>query len=427
MRTWIQVLLVTGVAACSTDEPASNTAPSNTAPSSSAAPTSPAPTSPAPTSSAPIDDPPIKPAPVKSCATLDAPSAPQVVSLASGANFHPYGFIGDPTVVRDADGYRIWMTSSSRDHNCPGAFWQCLTQGFAYATSADGLTFDDKYIKPEHPDTEYTRLVLDPNGVSWAPKGLETTSALRLPDGTWRMYFTGHMGAPDGSPVPFHDAIGVADSKDGLTWTARQEPVFVGENDWEKVCLDPSCSTLAGGVLEPSVLWNDKEKRFEMWYAAVGQPADSFSTYRIGRAVSPDGIKWEREAKPVLDTGPLGSWDEAVVSHVNVVKTSGKYHMFYHASSLADLAVCEGATPPCDGYTPGSVGHATSDDGVTWNRAAAPLIPRSNYTPHAFFVGGPAAVATEDAIELYVFGTATLESASVFNSTIVRYSLACKD
>ena len=317
------------------------------------------------------------------------------------------------------------MTSSSREHTCPGGIFDCLTQGFAYATSDDGLRFDDTYLRPEHLETEYTVLVLDPSDATWAPSGLETASVLRLEDGTYRMYFTGHSALQEGSPYPVYDAIGMAESPDGITWTTHPGPVFEAENAWERICLDAECATVAGGVLEPSVLWNADAQRFEMWYAGWGLPADSFISYRIGRATSADGITWQRDPAPVLDVGPLGTWDEAWVSHVNVVKTGDRYHMFYHGSSLADLAVCDDVQ--CDGYTPGSIGYATSADGVAWERRDAPFVNRLDYAPHAFFVGGPAPVVRDDRVELYVFGNPDADTALVYNSTIARYSLDCAD
>ena len=357
------------------------------------------------------------------CVLDDAP--PEPVLLKGGANFHPYGFIGDPTIFHDGSQYYIWLTSSSREHTCAGEYWQCLTQGFAHARSADGVVWDDTFIKPEHPETEYTKLVLSPADAPWAPGGLETASVLKHPDGKWWMYFTGHKGVPEGAAVPFHDAIGLAESSDGISWTARPAPVFEGGSAWERFCLDADCKSLAGGVLEPSVLWNEEARRFEMWYAGFGQPADSFPTYRIGRAVSADGVNWTRDPEPVLSPGGPGSWDEAVVSHVNVVRAGGLYHMFYHASGLADLAVCDPPNTPCTAYTPGSVGYATSADGISWTRSDKPLIDRKDLAAHAFFVGGPVAVPRADGIELTVFGNPDAETAALFNSRLFRYKMTC--
>jgi hypothetical protein len=360
--------------------------------------------------------------------TCEIAAGPEAMALEGGANFHPYGFIGDPTIVVDDGGkYHLWLTSSSREHTCEGEFYECLTQGFAYAQSADGLVWDDAFIAPEHPETEYTKLVLSPKVVSWAPHGLETAAALKGPDGDWLMYFTGHQGAPEGSPVPFKDAIGVASSKDGVTWTVHPNPVLEAESAWERFCLDEGCATFAGGLLEPSVLWNADAKRFEMWYAGFGQPEDSFPTYRIGRAVSDDGLKWTRDPDPVLVPGVAGSWDEALVSHANVVRSGGRYHLFYHGSSLADSEECEDPNPGCPAFTPGSVGHATSDDGVSWTRAKGPFIDRGAAPEHAFFVGGPTAIAVGGEIELTVFGNPDAETAAVFNSRLFRYRLSCPD
>jgi hypothetical protein len=113
------------------------------------------------------------------------------------------------------------------------------------------------------------------------------------------------------------------------------------------------------------------------------------------------------------------------VSHVNVVRSGGRYHLFDHASRLTDIAQCDAPHPPCTAYTPGSIGYATSADGITWERSDAPLIDRADAPEHAFFVGGPAAVQRGETIELTVFGNPDAETAAVFNSHLFRYTLSC--
>src|SRR3989338_3829204 len=123
----------------------------------------------------------------------------------------------------------------------------------------------------------------------------------------YRMYYTGNR-PPEGSN---HYAIGLATSADGINWKKYGNgPIFEPKNEWElPTCTNPndksSCSN--GGVLEPSVLYDSREKLYKMWYAAVGTK-DGVTTFRIGYATSPDGIAWRRMPATVLARGADSTW-----------------------------------------------------------------------------------------------------------------------
>ena len=72
---------------------------------------------------------------------------------------------------------------------------------------------------------------------------------------------------------------------------------------------------------------------------------------QIGYATSVDGINWVKyENNPVFLPGTSGTWDESGVTSPNVILDQGVYHMWYSD----------------DPY--GSIGFATSTDGVQWTR-----------------------------------------------------------
>ena len=129
--------------------------------------------------------------------------------------------------------------------------------------------------------------------------------------------------------------IGAAFSDDGLSWARlADEPVIpagaVGE--WG--------SLSAGG---PSLLELDGELR--VWFHAHGEEGT-----RIAAARSTDGRNWTMDTpEPVLDVGPIGSWDEQAVAHPSVKKRGDVYEMWYASAEL-------------------QVGHAISTDGVEWVR-----------------------------------------------------------
>lgn len=103
-------------------------------------------------------------------------------------------------------------------------------------------------------------------------------------DSTYRMWYTGWDGS-------FWRA-GHATSPDGVTWTgAAQNPILrEGPGSWENA-----------GVSEPYVLFDGSGYR--MWYRGE----DFLENWRIGYAVSPDGLSWAKvdSVNPVLTSG---SW-----------------------------------------------------------------------------------------------------------------------
>jgi hypothetical protein len=124
-----------------------------------------------------------------------------------------------------------------------------------------------------------------------------------------------------------------------------------------------------------------------------------------------------------FEPGGAGAWDEILVSHTNVVADpAGGYHLFYHGISRAQQALCEDPVG-CPFYTPGSIGHAFSADGMSWTRDPAPvLVPEG---AEGFFVGGPSAVIRDGKLELFYFAIASIEDASVLRARLVRATATC--
>ena len=67
---------------------------------------------------------------------------------------------------------------------------------------------------------------------------------------------------------------------------------------------------------------------------------------------------WEKyEGNPVLTHGTAGVWDSLYIQHASVVFDGTQYHMYYTGRSAVS------GRP--------SIGHATSDDGITWQKDMA--------------------------------------------------------
>ena len=153
----------------------------------------------------------------------------------------------------------------------------------------------------------------------------------------WMMWYNGR--ADDA----FTGSVGLASSSDGLTWTKANQgrPVFRhgGPGSADETKVD-----------HPAVVYFDG--RFHMWYTA----GDEQSRYKICYATSTDGIEWHRQndGRPVLGPGQAGKFDDQVVLHPAVVRDdTGLLHIWYNGVG------------PQKNF---QVGHATSRDGIEWER-----------------------------------------------------------
>lgn len=324
----------------------------------------------------------------KTCTLVRAPENP--LRSASGELLHPSKIAGDPFVLFENGTYRMWFTVLSDER-------RLLPLAIAYAESQDGVTWD-VWKDPSSLGKRWDDyLVLKPVKDGWNALGVETVSVVRSPAGKYHMYYTGDM-PPEGSHLA---AIGLATSDDGIRWAPYGDgPIFEAENSWEQpVCDKPEDrSTCVGGVMEPSVIYDAKERVYKMWYAGIGKN-DEVISFRIGYATSPDGMRWSRRKDPVFDKGGQGAWDELWVSHTSVVPDLVMgYHLFYVGTAAADY--CEG----CD-MQRGAIGHAYSTDGITWQRDVKnPILAPQEGAWDAWTVGGPSVIFRNNEVLLWYFG-----------------------
>lgn len=113
---------------------------------------------------------------------------------------------------------------------------------------------------------------------------------------------------------------------------------------------------------------------FHMWYMfgtrwiQQGAQTAAERTYKIGHAVSDDGINWQREEGRQIIEDRLG--DDECQALPTVIAINGRYHMFFcyrHSTGFR--------TERNRGYR---IGHAYSDDLIEWTRDDDnPLLPSS--------------------------------------------------
>lgn len=157
-------------------------------------------------------------------------------------------------------------------------------------------------------------------------------------DGRFEMWYTARTIERD-TFQPGEGRIAHAVSEDGINWLREMEPVFKPELLWEEYC-----------VSNPSVLYDQKEEKYRMWYAA--------GSYRlphlIGYAESKDGLNWRRISDlPVLKSSPGNQWERIAVSKPSVVREGEYFHMIYCGfEHLTNSRLC----------------YARSKDGINWQR-----------------------------------------------------------
>ena len=110
-----------------------------------------------------------------------------------------------------------------------------------------------------------------------------------------------------------------------------------------------------GFIFYPTVHYNDTEMTYHMWYIGGSGPTRS-----LGYGTSKDGLNWTKYSEnPVLNVGPVGTWDDTVLTVPNVLYDNSTYHLWYTGF---------------DG-TYYRIGYATSSDGINWTKIpSAPVV-----------------------------------------------------
>lgn len=120
--------------------------------------------------------------------------------------------------------------------------------------------------------------------------------------------------------------IGLATSIDGVTYNKfKGNPIVVATLPYEK-----------NNVMNPCVIWDEKDNIFKMWYAS----GEFYEPDNICYATSYDGIYWEKRKVPVLFKG-TEKYDRYKVGGCDVHKYEDKYIMFYIGyENLDNARIC---------------------------------------------------------------------------------------
>ena len=166
---------------------------------------------------------------------------------------------------------------------------------------------------------------------------------------------------------------------------------------------EPISTFLYGNNIE-DVLWNDptilpdENGGFVMWLSGgVARASVTDHKVRLYRATSQDGVSWALDTSPVFVPGAEGTWDSVKVETPSVVRDkTGLYHLYYSGTDKEE---------PAGVY---AIGHATSSDGITWERDPAnPVITAATGSDWGVYTAAePGALydAIADEIKLYYVG-----------------------
>lgn len=180
------------------------------------------------------------------------------------------------------------------------------------------------------------------SATSWEATSISAPVVIKVGSG-YKMWYQGR-----GLNFYYHFAdLGLAESADGITWVKSAANPVLRPGDtgqWDDDYRGQLSVIYDGGL-------------FRMWYSG----ARSSGAWQTGYATSADGLNWQIYAgNPVLRAGAPGSWDETEADAPSVIKDGALYKMWYHG--------CDAA---CETY---SIGYATSSDGMTWSKAAGPVL-----------------------------------------------------
>jgi predicted GH43/DUF377 family glycosyl hydrolase len=129
---------------------------------------------------------------------------------------------------------------------------------------------------------------------------------------------------------------GLATSTDGVRWRKLGR------------ILSPRPETWEGNYIAANGAALFDRGEFLYWYQAGPRGG-----HQIGLARSPDARQWTQLPKPVLETGPRGSWDERGAADPAVLRIGGFFYMYYLGQDRAGRQ---------------RLGAARSADGVRWQK-----------------------------------------------------------
>lgn len=139
----------------------------------------------------------------------------------------------------------------------------------------------------------------------------------------WRMWYLSytHWVKVSGKYEPCYN-IKYAESSDGVSWRLTQ-----------KTCIDYREENEAIAV--PNV-WKESDNYYMMYsYRKSENYRDNpQNAYKLGLAISDDGIKWQRIDDQLLLCGERGDWESIMNAYPNTFTYNGMQYIFYNGNGF---------------------------------------------------------------------------------------------
>lgn len=159
-------------------------------------------------------------------------------------------------------------------------------------------------------------------GCSYKEPGYIGTTKILIENTLWRAWYLScrKWEIIENIVEPIYD-IKYAESNNGIDWEPKNiSCIPLQENE--------------GGISQASVI--KENNKYYMWFsyrAKSNYRLNKNYSYKIGMAISDDGINWTRKKQPELDASDNG-WDCVMVEYPYVVVGKQKYYMFYNGNGF---------------------------------------------------------------------------------------------
>jgi hypothetical protein len=157
-------------------------------------------------------------------------------------------------------------------------------------------------------------------GRSTADPFLTAAPCVLVEEGRWRMWYVScsRWELREGKPVHYYN-IRYAESDDGVSWRRDGTVCIDYQSPDEYAIARPWVVKVPGG--------------YEMWYSHRGD------SYRIGYAVSKDGIIWERRDSQAGIAPSETGWDAEMVAYAHVLDHGGRRYMLYNGNGYGKSGI----------------------------------------------------------------------------------------
>ena len=202
-----------------------------------------------------------------------------------------------PMIVPDGEGWRVYYAGRAEES-------RDISIGMAIGGSADVVS-----DFPANPVFEWSEAEVD-----WAGQAVAHPAIVHHPDGHWEMWYSTGL-----------HKLGYAYSLDGI--------------DWKRWCRSPVMEGRTGDSWESHQLKAVDVVFHNGWYlmAYTGGVRGSF---RIGWAMSRDGLNWSRAENPVLRPAlEPGTWESSAVTGPSLMVDGDTLRMWYGGSGLTGSAI----------------------------------------------------------------------------------------